>query len=457
MKTTHYLFSFFILLTCSGSILAQPKLIEKIAGIVGDNIILRSDIEIQYQQLASQDPSVTEDAKCVLLDQMMAQKMYLTQAMVDSIEISEDEVEGELDRRLRYFMQLIGSKEKLEEYYGKSILEIKDEFREEIREQLLSQRMEGKVFADLKVTPAEVRTFFNAIPEDSLPYFNAEVEVGQIVIFPKVAKEQRKLALDKIGDLRKRILDGEDFETLALIYSEDPGSAAEGGDVGFIERGETAAEFEAAAFNLEKDEVSEVVETIFGFHVLQLIERKGERTRIRHILVKPQITSYDLEFSANKLDSVRALIIAKTMTFGVAAEKFSEDEQSKNNGGMLTNPETGNNAFELDQLERSLFLAVEQMKVGETSKPMLFKTPTDESAYRIVFLQSQTEPHKASLKNDYNKIQAAALAEKQAKALTVWFAKKSQNTYIFVDEDYRDCTELTKWKKQDESARSSSY
>ncbi len=436
---------------------AQPKLIDKIAGIVGDNIILLSDVEIQYQQMLAQDPTLSADVKCQLLDQLMAQKMYLTQAMVDSIEITEEEVETELDRRLRYFMQLIGSKEKLEEYYGKSILEIKDEFREEIREQLLSQSMESRVFKDLKVTPAEVRTFFNEIPEDSLPYFNAEVEVGQIVVFPEVAREQRKLALEKIEDLRKRVIEGEDFETLALIYSEDPGSAAEGGDVGFIERGETAAEFEAAAFNLEKDEVSEVVETIFGFHVLQLIERKGERAHIRHILVKPQITSYDLEFSADLLDSVRALIIAKTTTFGQAAEKFSEDESSKNNGGILTNPETGGGSFELDQLERSLFLTVEKMDVGEVSQPMLFKTPTEENAYRIVYLQSRTEPHKASLEEDYNKIQAAALASKQAKALKVWFSKKSQNTYIFVDDEHSDCPELNKWKKHDESARNSSY
>ena len=315
--------------------------VDKIVGIVGDKIVLKSDVDIQVRQLTTQG-TPEEGLSCNLFEELMLQKLLLSQAEVDSVLVTEDEIEGELEQRIRYFIGLFeGDQDKLEAYYDKSILQIKDEFRAQIQEQLLSRRMQQQVVTAVKVTPAEVKHFFETLPADSLPFYDAEVEMAQIVIMAEVSDEQKQKAKDELNELKKRILEGEDFATLAVVYSDDTGSATNGGDLGFMSRGELVNEFAAAAFNLENGEVSDIVETEFGLHLIQMVELLGEKANLRHILLRPEITSFDLEKAKAKLNDVRNKILTDSISFNQAVDKYSTDKQTKNNGGNIVNPQTG--------------------------------------------------------------------------------------------------------------------
>ncbi len=437
------------ILPIAGFAQEQRTLVDRIDAIVGDKIILHSDIELQYQQMKLEGTEVPGDFKCAILDQMLSQKLLFEQAELDSIVVSEDEIEGELDRRIRYFVSMIGSEEKLEDYYGKSIIQIKDEFRKDINEQLLSQKMRTKILEKVKVTPADVKFFFNSIPKDSLPYFNAEVEVGQIVMFPSVNQELKDYTKSQLTEIRKRILAGEDFCILAQLYSEDPGSADQCGDLGFIKRGEMVTEFEGAAFRLAENEISEVTETKFGLHIIQMLEKKGEKIRARHILMRPKTTSFDLINAKEKLDSIRTLIVSGKIQFSEAATKFSEDEETKNMGGMLVNPQTGNTFFEIDQLDKAIYFSIEKLSPGEISPPELYQTPDGSQAYRILYLKSESTAHEANLKDDYSKIKAAAAQQKDELEFQRWIKEKSKGAYIFVEESYSGCELMKKWMKDE--------
>lgn len=433
------------LFTATTAFANDTLLVDKVVGVVGDNIILLSDIELQYEQMAAENPAVPEEFKCEILNQMLTQKLFLQQAKIDSINISEDEIEGELNRRIRYFTSMIGSVEKLEEYYGKSILAIKDEFRKDIADQLLAQRMQGNIFGKVQVTPSEVKKFFERLPKDSIPYYNAEVEIGQIVKKPEIAIEQRQLAIEKIEGILARAKKGENFATLATIYSEDPGSASRGGDLGFVGRGELVTEFEGAAFRLQPDEISDIVKTKFGYHIIKMLEQKGERIRLSHILIKPKTSTYDLQDAIQLLDSVRTLLVENQITFEKAVDKFSEDEESKQQGGLLMNPQTGSAAFEISQLDKNVYFAIDKLKVGEISKPQIFTNLEGEQAVRILMLRGETAAHTANLQDDYYKIKAIALHEKQERELMKWAERKTESTYVKVNDEYRECPNLKIW------------
>lgn len=420
-------------------------LVDKVLATIGDNIILHSDIELQYNQLATENPSVTEDFKCAIFDQMLNQKLFLQQAKVDSVVIGEDEIQSELDRRIRYFTQMIGSVEKLEEYYGKSIIEIKDEFQKDIADQLLAQKMQGNIFGKIQVTPSEVKEYFKRIPKDSVPYYNAQVEIGQIAIKPEVAVEQKQLAIEKIEGILARARKGENFATLATIYSEDPGSAAKGGDLGYVGRGELVTEFEGAAFRLQPGEISDIVKTKYGYHVIKMEDQKGERIRVSHVLIKPKTTTYDLQNAITYLDSIRKLIIDKQITFEKAVDKFSKDDDSKQQGGLLINQQTGNSSFEISQLEKSVYFAIDKLNVGDISEPKIYLNAEGEQAVRILMLRSETQAHIANLEDDYYKIKAMALQEKQQRELLKWTSLKIENTHVKLAEDYRECPNLKHW------------
>lgn len=426
---------------------SQSMLADKIVGTVADKIVLKSEVEGQYYQYVASGDTVP-DMRCLILNQMMTQKLLFNQAQRDSIEITDEEVEDKLDRNIRYFSSQMGSKEALENYYKKSILEIKEEFREDIRSNILSERMQGKITKDIKITPAEVKEFFKSIPEDSLPFLNAEAEIGQIVIYPKVSSEMKELTKEKINQIRKDIVDGgQDFATKAIAYSEDPGSANKGGELGFQSRGELVPEFEAVAFKLKEGEISKVIETKFGFHIIQMIERRGEKVNVRHIVVRPKTTSFDLQQPKKILDSVRNLIITKSLTFNDAVGKFSEDEDTKHNGGMLVNPQTGSTYFEISQLDRSLYFVIDTMKTGDLSVPAVFQTKEGQQAYRLVWLKTETQPHKANLKDDYNRIQSVALSKKEKDAMEKWMKEKIAKTYIMIDKEFHDCEAMKLWIK----------
>jgi len=433
---------------------AQPEdgekgtVLDQIVAIVGDEVILQSEIELQYQaQAAVAFMSVSEDqAKCILLEENLYQKLLIDQAKVDSVDISEDQIEDELDRRMRYFTEQIGSEKKLEEYYGKSILEIKSEFRDLVENQLLIQKMKAKTTENIKVTPADVKAYFENIPSDSLPYINSEIEVAQIVKKPPISEEEKERLKGELKDLRKRIINGADFGLLAYMYSQDPGSASKKGELGFVDRGSLVPEFEAVAFNLKGDEVSEMIETQYGYHILQLIERVGEKVNVRHILLTPKVSTEDLNNARNYLDSIQQAMLTDSLTFDMAAEKFSDEEETKMNGGRLRNPQTGASKFEPTELDPMLLFTIDKMKVGQVSDPVLMRMPDGKEAYRLIRLIKRSDPHRASLKEDYQRIQSAALADKQDEAITEWIAKKQGDTYIKINDTYGDCSFTNNWK-----------
>lgn len=432
---------------------SQPPVIaDKIVGIVDDKIVLYSDIENQIQQYEQQYKQQVPDAfRCQLLDQILTQKLMLTQALLDSVEISDDEVNAELDKKIRYYSNLLGGQDELEKYYGKSIIELKDQFIPQIREQLLAQREQQGILTDIKVSPTEVKNYFASIPADSLPYYNSEVQLGEIIIYPKVNPEIKQYAFDQITELRNRVvIKGENFSNLAKASSQDPGSADDGGELGFRSRGELDPVFEAAAFALKNPgDVSDVIESSFGYHIIQLIERRGERVNVRHILIIPAITSADLVKASKLADSVRNEIFSGKLSFANAVNKFSMDDDSKNNGGIIMNPQTSTPYFETSALgdyDKTIVQLIADLKPGEISQPKVFTNVTNgKKGYRIIWLKTESAPHKANLKDDYDKIQAMALQHKQQEALTEWIIEKISKTYIMVDADYFNCNDLKKW------------
>ncbi|HEX5002256.1 MAG TPA: peptidylprolyl isomerase [Bacteroidia bacterium] len=425
---------------------SQPldQVIDQVSAIVGSKILLKSEIEGQYDQLLTQGATDNSDMKCKLVEQMIVNKMLVNQAIIDSIEVTDSQVDNELDRRIGYMVNQIGSEEKLEQYYDKSILEIKDEFRPLIKDQMLAQQMQSKVTKNVTVSPADVRAFFNAIPPDSLPFINAEIEYGQIVMNVPVSEAEKQKVRDRLEGYRKRVLDGEDFATLAILYSQD-GSARNGGELGFVTRGDFVPEFESAAFKLRKGEVSEVIETRFGFHIIQLIERRGEQINVRHILIKPEFTPEDIALTKIKADSLYHAIIADSISFSDAAQRFSDDNDSRYNGGNVINQKNGTTRFEADEVDPAVYFQIERMEPDEISAPIQSLSAEQYTAFRILYLKSRTQPHKANLTNDYQRIQEATLTEKESKALDEWVKKKRETTYVQISPEFQSCPNLANW------------
>lgn len=421
------------------------EVLDNIMATVGSQIVLKSDVEKQYVQLLAQggdDPNT----RCAIFDQLILQKLMLNQAILDSVTVSETQVEGELDRRMRFYIKQIGSEEALEAYFKTSIRQLKDELRESIKNQLTVQNMQSKITKDVTVTPNEVRQYFESIPDDSLPYIDAELEIAQIVKRPPISDQEKQAIRARLEEYRAKIAAGEDFAVYAALYSQDPGSAKKGGELGLFERGMMVPEFEAAAFNLKEGELSGIVETKYGFHLLQLIERRGNQINVRHILLQPKTSDADLYKCVNFLDSLRGAILAGKITFEEAAQRFSDDEDTRNSGGLLINVESNTSKLSPDKIDRLLFFHVDSMSVGRISPPLLTTSASGKSAYHIVMLKSRSTPHKANLKDDYQKIQEVALSEKQNKALSDWIEKKKKSTYIHHADDYSGCKMLDHWK-----------
>jgi len=431
------------LITLAASITASAQeevVIDQVVAIVGQNIILESDIENQYYTYRMQRGIIGggSSVRCQMLESLLFQKLLLNQAEVDSIVISPLEIEQNMDQRLRYFIAQLGSRERFEEYYGKSVEEFKEEFRDEIEDQLKWEKTQGSIVENVTVTPAEVKAFFKAVPVDSIPLVNSTVEIGEIMRTPPVSLEQKLAIKDRLRDLRERVLAGESFATMAILYSEDPGSAKKGGELGFYGRGELFKEFEAVAFKLEDGEVSEIVETKAGFHIIQLIERKGEYVNVRHILLKTKVSPVDLALAKAYLDTVANLVRSDSMAFDEAVMKYSDGE-NKNNGGLLINPITGTTGFEMSQLDPQVSFVIDKLQVGEISIPVVMEMEDGKQAYRLLYLKKRTLPHRANLQEDYDFIQQQALMEKQAEAFQEWVAKKAQKTYIKINEKFRQC------------------
>lgn len=427
---------------------AQKKNIDKVVAVLGNNIILLSDLNQQYAQYLNQGNPDDQKVKCYILQQMLAQKLLKQQAEIDSVVVEEAQVDEEVEKRMRYQIQKAGGQERLEQFLNRSILQYKDEIRPDIKEQLISNKMQQKITQDVSITPLEVKKYFQSYKKDSLPDIPTEFEVGEIVMYPKMTKAEKQKFYDKIDAIRLRVKSGEDFAFLAKSYSEDPGSAAEGGDLGFFDRKAMVKEFTAQAFKLKPGEMSPVFETEHGFHILQVIERRGEQVQARHILIRPQNTPASLERIKLKADTIYKDILTKKIPFSTAASEYSDNKESQYNGGMLLYADnvTARTTFiPAEKLDPKVFLVVDTMKVGEISQPVPFTDQSGKEGYKILYLKAKIPPHKGNLEQDYAKFKERAQEDKTNKYLSDWFEKRRKNTYIRVDEDYDHCDELKIW------------
>jgi peptidyl-prolyl cis-trans isomerase SurA len=354
-------------------------------------------------------------------------------------------VQQELDQRMNYYVSQLGSEEKLEEYMGKSIGQLKEEFREDVRKLLLARQEQAKITGDTKVNPSEVRAFFNSIPADSLPLLNAEVELATITKKPPVNQEEKMRVKGKLEKIRDRIEAGEDFATMSVLYSEDVESAKRGGELGYVGRNDLVPEFSAEAFNLKGKEVSRIVETTFGYHIIQLIGRRGEMINVRHILLIPKTSSADLLKGQQQLDSIKILIQTQKISFDSAAYRYSDDEDTKRNGGRLINPATGTSRFDVTELDPQLFFAVDKLSIGEVSAPIKVSEPGGKVAYRMLKLVSKSAPHRANLKDDYQRVQIICQTQKQNKVINDWIRKKRRTTYVRINAEFSECNFKHPW------------
>ncbi|MGB3463758.1 MAG: peptidylprolyl isomerase [Cyclobacteriaceae bacterium] len=412
--------------------------IDKIIVKVDDYIILKSELEGGYQEMLARGAAADEAAKCNLLESLIINKLMVAKAEIDSVLVNDAEVTIELDRRMAYFISQVGSEEKLEEFYGKSINQFKQELFEQVKEQLVVQKMQNEITSSVNITPSDVRKFFKSIPRDSLPYFSTEVVVGQITKNPEAGKSQKDRIIAQLNNLREQIMDGIDFGILARKYSEDPGSAQQGGELPFFKRGELAPEYEATALSLKPGQISKPVETQFGIHIISLIEKRGNAFKSKHILMTPRASQADLQISANYLDSLRTRILSDSISFEIAAKEYSDDQLTAGNGGFFSSS-TGSNRVSVKELDPNVFFAIDTMAIGSVSKPIEFDMPDGSKSYRLLYYVSKTPPHQANLRDDYQKIADAALSEKKNRTLNNWFSDAQKGIFIEVDKDYDKC------------------
>jgi hypothetical protein len=564
MKILKYILSSFIFLTFllvnneTNAQYSHGQMIDKIIAKVDNYIVLRSDLDKSYLEYVSRGQAGGEEVRCGIFESLVVNKLLLAKAEIDSVEIMNEEVEMNLDQRMQIIISQIGSEQRLEEYYGKSVDEFKAELFKDIREQMLTDKMQRTITADVKITPSEVKKFFNSIPKDSLPFLSTEVSIGQIVKIPEVGKNQKEKAREIIMNIRNRILNGvdrtsqyggwtirindnnmlelvdkngatytgswaydmnsrmfnlelneisfdanefqstwklskagndsikfenndvdnsssfyvikeesnkrsspvitidlltgnwkvvkfngkgEDFAALARELSDDPGSARAGGDLGFASRGTMVPEFEAAAMRLKPGEISKPVETDFGYHLIQLIERRGNEFHARHILKRPNFTEVDFEEAEDFLDSLRTMILEDSLVFEKVAKENSDDDDTSGSGGFLIDG-TGSSKVSVEDLDPVVFFTIDTMQVGDISRPIRYRMPDGKEAVRILYYKDRISPHQANLKEDYQKIQLAALNEKKQIALNEWFEEAKNEVFIQIDDEYKKCAIL---------------
>ncbi len=427
--------------------MAQEKhVIDGVAAVVGKSVILNSDIDKGIMQYKAQGVAITDGMDCQVFEDLMVEKLLVHQAIIDSVEVSNDEVNRSVDQRLQMLIQRVGSLEKLEDFYNKTEEELKDEMFDILKDQLLAQRMQQTIIADVDVTPEEVRTYFNNIPEADRPQFGTEVVLAHIVKKPILSKETKDATIAKLNEIRKDIVEnGASFKMKAILYSEDPGSAGKGGAYYGVKKGQFVKPFEEVAFNLQEGEVSEPFETEFGFHIVQLIKRKGEELDLRHILIKPILRAEDLEETQATLDSIKSKIIQGEITFSEAAKEFSDDETTKFNDGIMINPRTQEGHFELNQLDKDIYFSVQGLNVGDISDVIYRETDRGKKEFVIVKLIERIPPHTADYSKDYQKIKQMALAEKKSKVSDDWIKEHVSNAYIKINDKFKKCDFKNPW------------
>ena len=439
------IFSIIFLLISVATFAQQKVVADKVVGIVGDKIILKSEITNEILDRQRRNEAVPENAECIVMEQALTLKALVLQAEKDSLVVSEDDLESLLDNQVRGFVQAYGSKEALEQIAGRTVYQIKEDFRQSFKERKQAELMRNKIVDGIKITPTEVKAFFDKIPKDSLIFLESQVEIGQVVLYPKAGRDLDKNAIDDLNEYKKQVESGtRKFETLASLYTMDPGSKNSGGMYN-INRTEKTWDpaFLQAAFRLKEGQVSPVIKSKFGYHIIQMVNRAGDDATVRHILIIPQITEDEIKISESKLDSIRSKLIAGTIGFGEAVSRYSEDESSKYTAGFL---QGSNGTFlTIDQLDKEMVALLPKLKVGEYSQPVTFTDERGKKSVRIVYLKTRTEPHVENLRDDYNREAQRALEEKKGDAIEKWFNNKIATYYIMIDDDYKSCAQLHRW------------
>ncbi|MCQ2226705.1 MAG: peptidylprolyl isomerase [Bacteroidales bacterium] len=428
---------------------AQKMVIDDVVAIVGDDAILRSDIEAQYEQAMMDGTSYNGDMKCHIFEQLLIQKLMINQANIDSVIVTESEVMGQVDSRINYFVQQVGGQEKLEEYFNKPMAQIKRDQIDMVRTMAITQRMQRKITEDVKITPSEIRKYFNSMSEDSIPYISAQYEIQQIVVYPQVEQSEIDRIKGRLRDFQKQVSEGRDFATLAVFHSEDAVSATRGGDLGWATKATYVPEFSAVAFNLqEKGKVSKIVETEYGYHIIQLIDRKGDRINLRHILLKPKISAESKRKAVEFLDTVSTMLKDEKLTFEEAAMRYSMDKDSRWNGGKMLN-EGGSVKFQLNEIPAEIAKALQGLKEGEYSKPFaMIDEKRGKETYRIIKLTKRHEPHRANIRDDYNMLQGLMLERKCKSIVDEWIEQRIKEIYISISPEWRNCDfEYKGWVK----------
>jgi len=452
MQRQRFFFAFILSLFLGTCLQAQPRsgsvAVDGIVAQIGDNIILLSDIEAQILQAKQAKMEITPDFQCTILENLMYQHLLVNQAQLDSITVTDPQVDAEMENRIRVIEEQIGGREKMEAFYGKTILQIKAEFRDVIRQRMLAQEMERKITEHISVTPQEVKVFFENIPPDSIPFINTQMIFQQIVLYPEITKADKEKARNELAQLLQEARSGKNFASLARSNSDDLGSASKGGVIE-ARRGMMVAPFEAAVFKLKEGEISEIFESEYGFHIVKLIERRGDNYKCAHILKIPSYTTQALEAAALRMDSCYRQLMASEITWNDAVLSYSNDETTRLNKGTITNPYTGDQKWDaaaLNEIDNQIYLLTDKLSPGEITQPNLYvDMMTRKEGVRIIRLSERTEPHKANLKQDYPLIQMATEASKKQKIIDDWTAKKIKAAYVKIAEDYKNCPFTHPW------------
>lgn len=444
-------------LTGAGSLIALAQspannnIVDEIVWVVGDEAVFRSDIEEELQQLRAEGGSLPLNPYCVIPEQLAVQKLYLHQAKMDTIEAPEGQLNTQVDRRLDYFVAGLGSKEKVEQYFRKSFPELRNQLRDVMRTQYIIGQVQETLTKDVKATPSLVKKYFAALPVDSIPYVPLQVETQIIMVYPQVPQSEIDAIKDRLRDISERVNNGEsDFSTQAIMYSEDDGSAMQGGELGFHGRADWVPEFSNVAFQLsDPKKVSRIVETEYGYHIIQLIDKRGEQVNVRHILLRPHVSSADLEKARLNLDSLRKEIVGGKFTFDEAARYASHDKDTRNNRGVMMNQNTGSSRFEMQDLPPEVAMQVEKMQPGDISSAFVMKDPKrNQDVVAVVRLTSRTPGHRATLSEDYNMIKEMYLAARKQEVINEWVEKKISTTYNRIEDSWGNCEFQYKgWKK----------
>jgi peptidyl-prolyl cis-trans isomerase SurA len=439
-RTLRSVTSLFALILLAQMMYGQEQMIDQVVAVVGGNVIFQSDIENQYLQMRAQGYySNLQGLKCEIFEELLTQKLFLTQAQIDSIVVEDSNVDAELDRRLKVFINQIGTEAKLEEYYRKSMYEIKADFRDIIRDQMLTQKMQVQLTGDIKITPSEVRSYFRQLPADSIPGVPLQYELRQIVKKPKIDESEIFRVKEQLLNLRKRVLDGENFSTLAVLYSEDKASAVRGGDLGYVSRSDLVKPFADAAFSLKQNQVSNIVESEYGYHIIQMLDRRNDQIDVRHILIKPKSSPDAIKHVENQLDSLLIRIKSDSLDFSKAALFLSDDQDTRLNGGLMVNPNTGTARFEAGDLDRATLAAIRDLKEGEYTSPFRTVNENGQEVYKVIRVEKIIPAHKANLEEDYSLLQNLALNNKKLQIIQDWIIEKQKTTYIRIDDSLKSC------------------